>query len=51
VLSFSSLVALAAATTAALFSPLRRWAERIVDRRFDRSRDDADRITAALRAA
>jgi hypothetical protein len=52
VLSFSSPVAVAAATlaAAALFSPVRRWVQRVVDRRFNRARYDAD-TTVALFAA
>jgi hypothetical protein len=52
VLSFSSPVAVAAATlaAAALFSPVRRRVQRAVDRRFNRARYDAD-TTVALFAA
>jgi hypothetical protein len=52
VLSFSSPVAVATSTlaAAALFSPLRRWVQRAVDRRFNRARYDADQIGAAFAA-
>jgi hypothetical protein len=52
VLGLSSPVAVAPATlvAAALFSPLRRRVQRIVDRRFNRARFDADQ-TAAVFAA
>ena len=57
VLGFSSPVAVAASTLVAvvLFNPLRRWLQRVVDRRFNRARYDADATVSAfvsrLRAA
>jgi len=52
VLRLHSTVAVAASTlvAAALFSPLRRWVQRAVDRRFNRVRYDADQTIAAFAA-
>jgi hypothetical protein len=50
--SLSTPVAVAGATlvAAAVFSPLRRRVQRVVDRRFNRARYDADKTAAAFAA-
>ncbi|MGH3164664.1 MAG: hypothetical protein ACRDN0_02080, partial [Trebonia sp.] len=52
VLSFHSTVAVAGSTlvAATLFNPVRRRVQRIVNRRFNRTRYDADRMVAAFAA-
>jgi hypothetical protein len=50
VLRFHSTVAVAVATLAALFNPLRRRVQHAVDRRFNRARYDGDQTVAAFAA-
>jgi hypothetical protein len=52
VFGFHSTVAVAAATlaAAALFAPVRRRVQRVVDRRFNRARYDAERTVAGFAA-
>jgi hypothetical protein len=52
VLPVSSPVAVAGATlvVVGLFTPLRHWVQRVVDRRFNRARYDAERTVAAFAA-
>jgi hypothetical protein len=52
VFKFHSTVAVAASTlvAAALFNPVRRWVQQVVDQRFNRARYDADQTVAAFAA-
>ncbi len=50
VLLATRVLPLSSPVAAALFSPLRRWVQRAVDRRFNRARYDADATVAAFAA-